>query len=148
MERIPNALIIPLIVNHFSPFDDFSNRLVLFVKTKMTANINVDTEPKTNVAKNGLGISDNPILIIGCIIPRAKEAPNGKSNTHNGQVLFKLFVLNADNNSPTVINNIPIINWKPQGSPSKKIAGPAAKKGANAPIAEVSAGPTRAIENT
>ena len=59
----------------------------------MTANINVDTEPKTNVAKNGLGISDNPILIIGCIIPRVKEAPNGKSNTHNGQVLFKFFKL-------------------------------------------------------
>ena len=92
MERIPNALIIPLIVNHFSPFGDFSKRLVLFVKTKMTANINVDTEPKTKVAKYGLGISDNPILIIGCIIPRAKEAPNGKSNTHTGQVLIKLFV--------------------------------------------------------
>lgn len=51
--------------NHFIPLRDTIKRFVFFVKIKTAANIQVDTEPNISVAKNGLGMSENPTLSIG-----------------------------------------------------------------------------------
>ena len=84
-DKIPQVINNPVTQNHIRP-SKLIRRALRFTGSDVTNKITPnDTVAWTIVANIGLGISSTPSLVKGCVIPRAKDAPRGKTNTQIGQ---------------------------------------------------------------